>query len=87
MTEGTDIPAFDLVKNRHFGMAPYVKYVELWHGISVNTFDDLIGVIKPEVVNIHIVDIQLINNTFTTIMNVSFRVLFQVLYCTYVQTV
>ncbi|KAL0840027.1 hypothetical protein ABMA28_015352 [Loxostege sticticalis] len=66
VTEGTDIPAFDLVKNRHFGMAPYVKYVELWHGISVNTFDDLIGVIKPEMLDVikekykHVEDIDLL---------------------------
>ncbi|KAL0840028.1 hypothetical protein ABMA28_015353 [Loxostege sticticalis] len=66
MTEGTDITSFDLVKNRYFGMAPYVKYLELCNGRRFTTFDDLIGFTKPEMLEIlkekykHVEDIDLI---------------------------
>ncbi|XP_063821405.1 peroxidase-like [Ostrinia nubilalis] len=47
-TEGTDIPTFDLVKNRYFGLGPYVKYLALCSGRKFKKFDDLVGYIKPE---------------------------------------
>ncbi|KAL0891820.1 hypothetical protein ABMA27_015085 [Loxostege sticticalis] len=66
LTESTDITSFDLVKNRHFGLAPYTKYLELCNGRPFNTFEDLVGIVKPEMLDIlkdkykHVDDIDLI---------------------------
>ncbi|XP_028175570.1 peroxidase-like [Ostrinia furnacalis] len=71
MTEGTDITTFDLVKNRHFGLAPYVKYLEFCNGRHFDTFDDLAGYIKPEMLDVikdkykHIEDIDLMAGLWT----------------------
>lgn len=46
----SDLMTNDLAKNRYFGFPPYVKYREFCFGKPVRSFEDLHGIIDPEVI-------------------------------------
>ncbi|XP_028175547.1 peroxidase-like [Ostrinia furnacalis] len=52
LTPLTDLVTLDLSKNRHFGLAPYVNYLEYCNGRPYTSFEDLVGIIKPEMLEI-----------------------------------
>lgn len=43
-----DLFTTDIAKNRYFGFQPYVKYREFCFGKAIKNWDDLLGIIDPE---------------------------------------
>lgn len=48
----SDLTTNDLAKNRYFGLAPYVKYLEFCRGKPYESFNDLLDVIDSDVSSI-----------------------------------